>query len=205
MTPQEIDRFFAALAGQFNIRTKIILTGAAAGAVWGSVRSSLDIDYAIEIELSGQDPRLAWDKVQKAIQKTVALTGIPVNYASDIDRWGAISLLDYKKHVTLYKRFGAIKVYTLDPAYWSIGKITRYLEPDIQDMIAVFRGGDIAPELIIVVWGKAVRNSPVSTAQFEFRKHVEHFIWTYGAKIWGEKRNLEKLLDKFFEEAGISD
>ncbi len=199
MTPQEIDRFFRTLAKQSDEPLKVILTGAAAGAVWGHVRPSVDIDFAIELTRGNER---TWQKVEEALQKTVKLAGIPANYAQDIDRWGQISLLDYKKHITLYKRFGSVAVYTLDPAYWSIGKITRYLDPDIKDLVAAFSRSKIDVRLAVRIWGEALRQSPPSTERFQFRQHVEDFMQTYGRRIWGKKFVSGPALKEFYRYAG---
>src|SRR3990167_1428697 len=131
MNRLQIDRFFTILDRELNAPARIIVTGAAAGALWGHVRPSLDIDFAIQPSAGERK----WEHVEFAVEKTKALTGISANYAIDIDRWGAISLLDYRQHTHRYKVFGRLAVHLLDPAYWSIGKLTRYLQPDIDDMV----------------------------------------------------------------------
>ncbi len=72
-------------------------------------------------------------------QEAIDETGIQANYAEDIDRWGMVTLLDYRNNTKLYKKYGKLALWVLDPAYWSIGKMTRFIDPDIQDMIQVFR------------------------------------------------------------------
>lgn len=178
---------------------KIILTGAAAGSIWGQVRPSMDIDFAIEFSGRGGQ----WQDVDDALSRTVKLTGIPAQYAHDIDRWGQISLLDYKQHTTPYKRFGSIRVHTLDPAYWSIGKLTRYIDPDMEDLVSAFSRRNISATHLVRVWGRAVKHSPASTACFEFKRHVEHFLRTYGRKIWGRSFDSQSALQAFYQQAGM--
>ena len=199
MTSQEIDRFFQVFAKQLDQRVKVILTGAAAGSLWGYVRPSLDIDFAIErLGRGGQ-----WQEVDDALNRTMKLTGISAQYAQDIDRWGQVSLLDYKHHTALYKRFGVIEVRTLDPVYWSIGKVTRYLDPDLHDMVEVFSRRNISATRLIRVWGTAVKSSPASTARFEFTRHVEHFLGEYGRTIWGSTFDPPSAVRAFYQHAGI--
>jgi len=126
MNRRQIDTFFRVLAEQSNEKVTILLTGAAAGAVWGHVRPSVDVDFAVQLRTRGKK---TWEKVEAAIERTVRLTGIQANYAEDIDRWGLITLLDYKRRARPYRRFGLLQVRLLDPAYWSVGKMTRYLAP----------------------------------------------------------------------------
>ncbi len=202
MTPQEIDRFFRTLSRQWDGPLKVILTGAAAGAVWGCVRPSVDIDFAVEP--AGKGERV-WRGIEEALRRTTALTGIPANYAQDIDRWGQISLLDYKRHASVYKRFGSVRVYTLEPAYWSIGKVTRYLDPDIEDLVAALSRRKVPARRLAGLWGEALRKSPPSAERFQFRRHVEDFLRAYGRKIWGAAFDPQPVLKEFYRRAGIEE
>lgn len=199
MTSQEIDRFFRVLATQLDQPVKIILTGAAAGNLWGHLRPSMDIDFAVE--LSGRQGR--WHDVEEAVTRTTKLTGIPAQYTQDLDRWGQISLLDYRQHTTRYKQFGVVAVHTLNPAYWAIGKLTRYLDPDIQDLVDVLPRKKIPAVRLVAVWGEAVKKSPASTACLEFKQHVEHFLKEYGRKIWGRAFEVQSAVQAFYKSAGI--
>ena len=195
-----INRFFKVLSGLLDRKTRVVLTGAAAGNLLGDVRPSSDIDFAINTEKS--DPE-SWQKIEAAIRKTMRLTGLNANYAQDIDRWGLISLMDYLKHTLPYHQFGLIKVEILAPAYWSIGKMTRYVPPDIRDMIRVFKRRKIGVSDLARTWGTALKRSPHSTAQFLFRKNVEDFLKQYGRSIWGKKFDSGKAVQIFNSSAGI--
>lgn len=166
----------------------------------GHVRPSLDVDFAIQ-PVRGDSKR--WTHIEEAIQRTRQLTGISAQYAQDIDRWGAISLMDYQRHTRPYRKFGKIEVRLLDPLYWSIGKITRYLEPDIQDLIAVFKNQNTPIDLVAKIWGKALKSSPPSDACFRFRQHVENFLKIYGTRIWGKRFDFDAAMEKFRKAAGI--
>jgi hypothetical protein len=132
---QQIDRFFRILDAGFQKDAGIILTGAAAGAILGSERPSIDIDFAVDIKNPGAS---GWEEFDAAVRKAVAETGIQANYAEDIDRWGMITLLDYRNSTRLLKKYRHITLSVLKPEIWSIGKVTRFLDPDIKDMIQVF-------------------------------------------------------------------
>lgn len=194
MNKAQIDRFFQALAGELDEPARIILTGAAAGSLMGSKRPSVDIDFAIE--LARKDRRL-WSKVTGAVERASRMTATETNYLDDIDRWGTITLLDYRKHARPYRRFGKLTVSVLDPVYWSIGKITRYLDPDIGDLEAVLRRQRVRPEALTQLWAKALRKSPLSPALVLFRKQAEHFLRRSGPRIWGRKFNPEKTIKAF--------
>ena len=200
MNERQIQRFFRTLAEEFPKPARIILTGAAAGSLWGSRRPSLDIDFGI---MPARGGRGAWRELEAAITRTTQLTGIQTNYAQDIGRWGQIGLGDYRRHTIAYRRFGKLQVRLLDPVYWSIGKVSRYLQPDIQDLIAVFARRRTPPGRCIRIWANALRNSSPSAAQAQFRRQVEHFLRTYGRAVWGRRFDAEQAVRLFHRHAGI--
>ena len=201
MNRRQIDIFFRTLSEQLNENAVILLTGAAAGTIWGRVRPSVDVDFAVEVR---KRDRKTWERLEAAIERTVKLTGIQANYAEDIDRWGLITLLDYKRHTHPYQRFGLLQIRLLDPAYWSIGKMTRYLDPDVRDMVQVFKRQKVPAERLARLWGRALKKSPRSAALIQFRRQVEDFLRTHGHTIWGKKFDVGKTMRYFYREAGIS-
>lgn len=200
MNRRQIDRFFRVLSKQLAHPVRIILTGASAGSIWGAIRPSLDIDFGISLAPASSRQ---WEGVEAAIKRTVAITGIQANFAEDIGRWGQISLLDYRRHTLPYKRFGRLEVRLLHPAYWSIGKITRYLDPDVQDLVAVFKKRRIAAETLISLWARALKKSPRSEALSQFRRQAEHFLRSHGKSIWGKSFNAESTVSRFHRLSGI--
>ena len=194
MNAGHIDRFFGVLASELNRPAAVTITGAAAGSLLGYVRPSQDIDFAIRLL---RDRGHHWPIVEAAVTRTVKLTNIQANYAEDIDRWGMISLLDYARHTRPYKRFGTLTVRVLDPAYWAIGKLTRYLESDIDDLRGVLGKQRPSPKKVIAVWSRALRASPRSSACTQFRQHVEHFLRAYGRDIWGSSTDVDALVRYF--------
>lgn len=200
MTPRVIERFFRTLAQEFGEPATVIVTGAAAGSLWGHIRPSQDIDFGAQI---GGDPT-GWERFQAAVNRTAQRTGIQVNYAEDIDRWSSITLLDYRRHTVPYRRFGKLSVRLIDPVYWSIGKLGRYFDLDVDDIVTVLRRKHMPAASTIRVWAKALRASPRSTAVIQFRSQVEHFLRTYGPAIWGRKFDAEAAVQHFHRAAGIS-
>lgn len=200
MNRRQIDRFFKTLDTEFNEHARIILTGAGAGTILGSNGPSMDIDFAVELR---NPDETNWKRLDSAIRNAVDETGIQANYAEDIDRWGMITLLDYRSNTMPYKEYGKLVLEVLNPAYWSIGKMTRFIDPDIQDMIQVFRKQKIPPERLTEVWGKALRESPRSKSLTRFRLRVESFLASYGTKIWGRSFNSTKAIRRFHKAAGI--
>ena len=194
MDPKVIDRFFQILTEEFDQPATVILTGAAAGSLLGNIRASRDIDFAVQP--ARRDAR-TWERLAAAIERTMQQVGIEVNYAEDIDRWSSITLLDYRRHTTAYRQFGALQVRILDPIYWSIGKLARYLALDIHDVVAVLKRHGVPLSRALAVWGRALRSSPKSAALFQFRSHVEHFLRTYGRAIWGRAFDEEDAVQRF--------
>jgi hypothetical protein len=200
MDRQQIDRFFKILAAEFQKEAVIILTGAAAGTILGSKRPSVDIDFAVDIKKPSESK---WKEFDTAVRNAIAETGIQASYAEDIDRWGMITLLDYRNSTKFLKKYGHLTLSVLHPAIWSIGKVTRFLDPDIKDMIQVFRKTKISPTRLAETWGKALRKSPRSTALIRFRRQVEGFFKSFGKKIWGRNFNATKTIRQFHKSAGI--
>ena len=198
MSPRAIERFFKTLSAEFGGPATIIVTGAAAGALWGRIRPSQDIDFGVQLV-----GRVAWDRFQASVQRTIQRTGIPVNYAEDIDRWGSVTLLDYRRHTTLYRRFGTLTVRLLDPAYWAIGKLGRYFALDVDDVVKVLKRRKVPAASAVRVWGRALRASPKSAALTQFRTQVEHFLRAYGRTIWGKGFDPDAAIQQFHRAAGI--
>jgi hypothetical protein len=201
MTRRRIERFLSTLAGELGRPARAFVTGAGAVALWGRSRPSVDIDLGVELVGRGQRPD--WDTVQRAVDRTVRLTGIPANVAEDIDRWGMITLLDYRRSSRLYKRWGALEVRLLDPAHWAIGKLTRYLDSDVRDLVQVLRMRSVPPATAARIWGSALRASPASTTQFQFRVHVERFLTEHGRRIWGGAFDAAQVIRAFHRAARI--
>ena len=194
MKPRQIEQFLAILARELGIPARAYVTGAAAAAFWGRVRPSLDIDFGLEL----QKGRAAeWERVEAAVERTSRLTGIPANVAADIDRWGMITLLNYRRTSRLHKRFGRLEVRLLHPLNWSVGKLTRFLDPDVGDVREVFKRQRIDAAAAARFWGRALRASPPSSAQFQFRRNVERFFEVEGRAIWGRSWVAEPAIAQF--------
>ncbi len=129
MNRKQIEHYFKIVDKIYAKKCRIILTGAAAGALYGRVRATMDIDFSAEAA--------DWEGFSKAVEEASVRTGIAAQYAEDIDRWSAITFMDYKKHTFIYGRFGRTEVRLMEPSYWAIGKLSRYLDPDIGDLVRV--------------------------------------------------------------------
>ncbi|MBI4115399.1 MAG: hypothetical protein HY447_02365 [Candidatus Omnitrophica bacterium] len=197
MKRNEIDRYFREFSKEINFPVRVILTGAAAGSLMGGVRPSMDIDFAIKMRSR------RWDEIAEAVKRASRKTGIAANFAEDIDRWSSISYLDYRRHTRSYQRFGKVTVCILEPEYWAIGKLARFLETDVSDLVQVFKRQKPSPLKMARILGQALAKSPSSTASFQFRSQVEYFFKTQAKNIWGGSFNLNHFTKTFHRYAGI--
>lgn len=183
------DTFFKELSRYWPHECKILVTGAWVAEEWGEVRPTQDIDFEIQF-LSG---KADLEEFHKAAQAASRISGLQAQFSTDIDHWSQVTYLDYRKHAKAYKKFGKITVLMMDPLYWSIGKITRFWDQDLQDLIQVF--GKLKPDPIKVagLWDKALKKSPKSSALFLVKKNALYFFKTFGPKIWGKAFSGEKI------------
>jgi len=137
----------------------VIIAGAAAGALMGYVRPSLDIDFEIRLVRTSRKGKI---KLEAAIKKVSGLVGIVTNYSEHIGGWSMVNYLDYRKHTLVYRKIGRIDVRVMAPEYWTIGKMARFLELDIQDMVKIIRGKKLQPQILTSIWAKAVRKRHIS-------------------------------------------
>ena len=194
MVQQQIDRFFRTLARELNRPARVILTGAAAGSLWGSLRLSQDLDFAIQLV---PNRREGWQDLEAAVTRTIHLTSIPANYAEDIDRWSSVTFLDYRRHTLPYRRYGQLDVRLIDPAYWTIGKIARLWSSDVEDLVAVLRGRRLDVRRLLRLWATAIRRSPRSPELTRCRQQVESFLRSSGNQIWGPRFDPAQAIAEF--------
>ncbi len=189
MRKSDVDRFFRELSRSVRVPVKVYLTGGIASWFWGGERPTADIDFGLKA-VQGRG------EVGDLIVETSRRLSIPVQFSEDISRWGMVGIRHYEKGARLHRRFGQVAVYLLDPMIWSIGKISRYYQSDVADLVAVFRKQKPAPGEVVQCWCRALRESPKSTAQLLFKKTAEDFLTTYGVAVWGRKFKPAKYVRK---------
>ena len=194
MNSKQIDRFFSVLSRELDEPARVILTGAAAGALWGRIRMSADVDF--EVRLRRSRPAL-WQKLEQAVERATDETGLLANFGESIDRWNMVTFLDYRQHLTAWRRFGTLRVFLMDPVFWSIGKMTRFTASDVEDVIRVFQKQNTPWPKACRTWGKALRKSPKSVELSLFRKQVDYFLKNHGKLIWGPAFPIDKALEHF--------
>lgn len=197
-----VDLFFLELDRELSSPASVILTGAAAGAIYGNVRPSVDIDFEIRLNRK-RDRRNRDEALQDLIRGVSSKLGIAANYSDDISHWSMIDYLDYRKSSVPYKKIGQIDVRLLAPKYWTIGKMARFLEIDILDIVKVIKKKRLRPSPLISLWARALRSSPLSLAKGQFRRNVENFINIHGRKLWGRAFDRQKAIEGFRRLAGL--
>jgi hypothetical protein len=197
-----LDLYFLELDRALSTPASVILTGAAAGAVYGNVRHSLDIDF--EIRLKSQKGNQNRDEILAAsIGAVSSKLGIAANYSDDIGHWSMIDYLDYRKTSIPYKKIGQMDIRLLAPEYWTIGKMTRFMEIDVKDILKVIKIKRLRPGPLVALWARAMRASPLSLTKGQFRRNVENFLKRHGKKLWGKSFDGEKALENFRKLAGL--
>lgn len=197
-----VDLFFLELDRALATPASVILTGAAAGAIYGNVRHSADIDFEIRLKRRKTDGQRQDEIVERVIREVSSSLGISANYSDDISHWSMIDYLDYRRSSIPYKKIGRMDIRLLAPEYWTIGKMARFLEIDVNDMIKVIKKKRLRTEVLISLWARALRRSPLSLAKGQFRRNVENFFHMHGKKIWGRAFDRERAINDFKRSAG---
>lgn len=196
----DLDRFFRSLAGRLSCPVRLILTGGGEALLLGGARPTGDLDFGIVVA-----PRYdeQWPAVERAIGDASAETGIPVQYATDIDRWSAVSIPPKRRRTRALRRIGRLSVHLLAPACWAVYKLTRYLDSDLADLRAVLRRQRVPWRTLAILCGESLRASPRSTQLQLFRRQVEHFFRTEGRSVWGARFQADAAIQAFHEAARI--
>lgn len=201
MKVEDIDLFFEELDRRLGLEAEIIIIGASAGLLMGYIRPSVDIDFEIQVKDS-KDPA-SKEHIQNSIMKTSHKEGIAVNFSDDVSHWSMIDFLDYRRTASRYKKIGKLNIKIIAPEYWTIGKMTRFLELDIQDIMKIISMKHITYDRLIKLWGLAMKKSNLSLELGQFRRHVEFFLKKCGPKLWGKTFVPEDAIKLFHNHAGI--
>lgn len=200
MKIRDIETFFGEVDRRIRFPVEVILTGGAAGLIYGTERATFDIDF--EVHITGKSHVAEnWASLQQVLGEISTLTNITPQYAVDIDRWSAIPLP--KKKSTLYKKFKFITVKILNPELWAIGKLTRYIASDIDDLRVVLKRQKTNQRKCVSLWGEALKRSSPSPAQITFPRQVERFLDAYAKVIWGKSANPKQLKELFLKQARL--
>ena len=200
MNKRKIHYFFRQLDANLDATATVIVVGASAASLMGHVRPSFDIDFEIRLKRNTATKKTL---LTKMILKSAQESGVAVNFSENIGGWSMINYLDYRKTATPYEFFGKLDVRLIEPAYWTIGKMTRFLELDIQDMVKIIRKKKIQPARLIGIWAQAFKTSDLSLELGQFKDHVLYFLKSYAKKLWGKKVDPQRLSELFLKQSGV--
>ena len=126
--------------------------------------------------------------------ETARKVGVAVNFSENIDHWSMVSYLDYRRTASHYKKFGRLTVKLIAPEYWTIGKMARYYALDASDIAVIIKKKKLKPRALIKLWKRALRSSDLCLELGQFKKHMTHFLKTYGRKLWGKRFRYESFV-----------
>lgn len=179
MNLDQAEAYFEALGKALPAQTIIVLTGGIAAGLLADARTTDDIDFAVIKPLARH-----WDAVADALTRLASKRGIQVQFSEDLDRWSQVSLLDWKRHTRRHRRTGKLEVRILEPLYFSIGKITRGTQRDVDDLAAVIKAQKVDWVPLVKLWAKALKKSPRSTALPLVKRQMLGFLKEQGPKLW---------------------
>ena len=201
MKIRDVTHFFEELDKRVSFPMTVILTGGAAAALFGKSRATQDIDFEVHFRVRKKESSDAWEEFKRHLNEVAVRTKIIPQYSENIDRWSLIALP--KKTSRLFRKAGKIEIRLLDPGLWAIGKLTRFLPVDVRDLCAVLSKTKPNPQKLARLWGQALRESPPSPAQGQFRRQVEQFFSQNARQIWGRWASPEKLIALFLSSARL--
>jgi len=191
MRKRQIDFFFRELDKTLGLKAEVILLGASAGSLMGHIRPSFDIDFEIRTERKVRNKREFQEKMIEVSRKA----GVAVNFSEDVGHWSMVNYLDYRQTALPYRKFGKLNVKLIAPEYWTIGKMARYYALDAKDVAAIIRKQRLRPTPLVRLWKRALESSDLSLELGQFKKHIAHFLKSYGRRLWGKTFDSEKLIN----------
>jgi hypothetical protein len=192
MNLEQAEAYFSELGKKLPVHTVIVLTGGIAAGILADARTTDDIDFALIKPLTEH-----WDEVSELLHQMAKKHGIDIYFSEDMDRWGSVTLLDWKKHTTMHRKSGSLDIRVLDPLYFTIGKISRGTLRDVQDIEAVLKAQKVDWKPLVKLWAKALKKSPRSAALPRAKNQMEGFLNQSGQDIWGKTFDANEAIAVF--------
>jgi len=189
MIKSDIDAYFHALSLEWSYPTRIILNGDAYAHILTKAKVGDDLSFEIKT--------VHIQKLVNALFQIGHRLNLQVDFTENIQNGSPITYLDYRSHLRPYKSFKNIKVFLLHPSYWSLGKIVRYHDQDIMEMISVFEKWRPGESALAALWKQAMDASPKSTTLYQIPKSAFHFFRKYGVTVWGKGFSLNRIMEYF--------
>ena len=131
--------------------------------------------------------------VQLSEEEIMAISkemGIPVQFGTDIERWGMIALAGYREQARFYKSFGEFVVKIVDPLNLIAPKLSRFLDRDIEDVKVLIKNFKISRYQLLEHLKQVYDRSPVSIEKGLFRNQVAQFMKDYQKELWNRQEPL---------------
>ncbi len=196
MTTRDIERFFRLAAEHFPGQARILLFGGGAAIIQTQPRETLDLDMEIQVDGGAQNSALV-EALVTALEQAGRSLNIDVQAAVEVHRWSMINWGDYRNHQRPWKTFGGIRVLLLEPEYFALTKLMRASPVDLDDIRKVLTKHGGSWKVLAAACGRALRESPPSTAQDPFRRMVEYFLTSEGPKVWGKSYRPAEAIAEF--------
>lgn len=196
----DLSKFFAALARRLPSPALLILTGGSEAMLLGGRRPTGDIDFGLVVS---NRHSATLSEIEAAIAAAARDTKVNVQYSTDIDRWSLVAIPKGMIKTRYHKRLGQLSIHLLDPRCWAVYKLARYLDSDIEDLLAVLKRQKVSWTGLARLCGECLRSSPRSTRLFLFRRQVEHFFREHGKKVWGRRFETRRAIAAFHRAAKI--
>lgn len=196
----DLARFFNALARRLPCPVKLVLTGGSEAMLLGGRRPTGDLDFGLSVP---RRHKPSWAEIEAAVVAAARDTSVVVQYSTDIDRWSSVTIPPKRFRTRYHKRIGRLTIHLLDPFCWAVYKLARYLDSDIEDLVAVLRHEKVSSVQMARLCGECLRASPRSTQLFLFRRQVDHFFREHGPKVWGKDFRIEPAMNAFLRAAKI--
>ena len=181
---EKIDLFFQKISEKCPaVIGTIYVTGGAALILYGIPRMTDDIDFEIPEGLS-----------EEKIMSVSKELGIPVQFGTDIERWGMTALAGYREQARLYKSFGEFIVKIVDPLNLIAPKLSRFLDRDIEDVKVLVKNFKISRHQLFEHLKQVYDRSPVSLEKGLFRNQAAQFLKDYQQELWGRQEPLPPWL-----------
>lgn len=175
-TIKDVEKFFKDLSGFITEEITVYLLGGCALLALGASRSTQDIDF--EIKCLNSD---TIDKIFNfCMERKTA-----VNFSEDVGKWGMINISSNRNSAKFFAKYGTVLVNILSPFDMIIGKIERFTDTDIEDVLFLLKKNHINSDELLTAWANALKNSLKSEKSFLFQRQVEVFVTTYSKEIWG--------------------
>lgn len=181
---EKIDLFFQKISEKCPaVIGTIYVTGGAALILYGIPLMTVGIDFEIPEGLSEE-------KIM-AVSKEM---GIPVQFGTDIERWGMTALAGYREQSKPYKSFGGLTVKIVDPLNLIAPKLSRFLDRDIEDVKVLIENFKISRHQLLEHLKQVYARSPISTEKGLFRNQVAQFLKDYQQELWNRQESLPPWL-----------